>query len=53
MRELYAYFRIQAEDRAHEQWTTKMKELHDKKKKAERGRMTGSLNVPQSRPSSS
>lgn len=45
-----AYYRIQAEDRAHEQWRAKIEELH----KQRAGRMGlgpgGTLNVPQAVP---
>jgi hypothetical protein len=43
-----AYYRIQAQDRAHEQWKSKMEELHQRKVRAENGRM-GSMHPPASR----
>lgn len=50
MREMLAYFRIQAEDRAHEAWRSKMEQLAEKRARAMGGRGPGSMNVPQAPP---
>lgn len=50
IREIMAYFRIQAQDRAHAQWKQKIAELQEKKARGEGGRGVGSMNVPQRAP---